>query len=180
MTIVAGYVPTQEGAAALDYAIAEAKKSGSLLVVVNSSRGTTLVDRNYASPEEVDDVEERLASGGLDHMVLQPVRGQDPADEVLDAAERHNAELIVIGIRSARPWANSSWAALLSASFLKPLARSWRSKQAGEWTDHIGGRIASAASSTARPRLGPFQHVHSQNRLHCLRTIQSLLKGERT
>ncbi|MFK0005049.1 universal stress protein [Paenarthrobacter sp. NPDC090522] len=103
MTIVAGYVPTQEGAAALDYAIAQAKKTNSLLVVINSSRGTALVDRNYASPEDVENVEERLAAEGIEHLVLQPVRGQDATDEVLDAAQTHNADLIIIGMRRRTP-----------------------------------------------------------------------------
>ncbi|MFK0007832.1 universal stress protein [Paenarthrobacter sp. NPDC090520] len=104
MTIVAGYVPTQEGAAALDYAMAQAKKTNSLLVVINSSRGTALVDRNYASPEDVENVEERLAAEGIEHLVLQPVRGRDATDEVLDAAQTHNADLIIIGMRRRTPF----------------------------------------------------------------------------
>ncbi|HKS02118.1 MAG TPA: universal stress protein, partial [Arthrobacter sp.] len=39
MSIIVGYVPTAEGAAALERAITEAKKSQSRLVIINSSRG---------------------------------------------------------------------------------------------------------------------------------------------
>ncbi|MFF2317812.1 universal stress protein [Arthrobacter sp. NPDC058097] len=103
MTIVVGYVPTQEGAAALDYAVAQARKSNSLLIVINSSRGTALVDQNYASSDEVSGLEEQLTREGIEHKVLQPVRGQDATDEILDAAQQHSADLIVIGMRKRTP-----------------------------------------------------------------------------
>lgn len=103
MTIIVGYVPTQEGSAALDYAARQAMKSSSRLVIINSARGDALLDRRYAGPDAVRNVEENLRKAGVEHMVLQPVRGQDAADEVLDAAAQHNAELIVIGLRKRTP-----------------------------------------------------------------------------
>jgi hypothetical protein len=40
---------------------------------------------------------------GIEHVILQPVRGHDAANEVLEAAEAHGAELIVIGLRRRTP-----------------------------------------------------------------------------
>jgi len=106
MTIVVGYVPTPEGEAALAQAIAEARKSNSRLLVINSSKGDALVDNRYAQEPEIQSIEDRLATQGIDHVIKQPVRGHDAAAEVLDAAEEHNAELIVIGLRRRTRWAS--------------------------------------------------------------------------
>ena len=103
MTIVVGYVPTPEGEAALTQAIAEARKAGATLLVINSSKGDAPVDSRFAPEPEMQGIEARLAAQGIDHVIRQPVRGHDAATEVLDAAEEHNAELIVIGLRRRTP-----------------------------------------------------------------------------
>lgn len=103
MMIVVGYVPTPEGEAALTQAIAEARKWSATLLVINSSKGDALVDNRYAQENEMQGIEERLTSHGIDYVIRQPVRGHDAAAEVLDAAEEHNAELIVIGLRRRTP-----------------------------------------------------------------------------
>lgn len=103
MSIVVGYVPTAEGAAALDRAITEAQRSQSRLVIINSSRGDALVDKRYVQAQDLTTVTERLEKEGVEHLVLQPVRGHDAANEVLDAAEKYGADLIVIGLRKRTP-----------------------------------------------------------------------------
>ena len=103
MTIVVGYVPTPEGEAALSQAIAEARKRNRTLVVINSSTGNAVVDKRFASEPEIESIDERLATAGVEHVITQPVRGHDAASEVLDAAENHEAELIVIGLRRRSP-----------------------------------------------------------------------------
>jgi nucleotide-binding universal stress UspA family protein len=103
MTIVVGYVPTPEGEAAFDQAIKEARKSNTTLVVINSSRGDALVDNRYALEPEIQSIEDRLATHGIEHVIRQPVRGHDAANEVLEAAEELQAELIVIGLRRRTP-----------------------------------------------------------------------------
>lgn len=103
MSIIVGYVPTPEGAAALESAIDEARKNGKLLVVINSSRGDSIVDRRYAAGNDIATIEERLRKEGIEHLIQQPVRGNDAANEVLQAAEQHRADLIVIGLRRRTP-----------------------------------------------------------------------------
>jgi nucleotide-binding universal stress UspA family protein len=103
MTIVVGYVPTPEGEAALDAAIAEARLRDQPLHVINSSRGDAYIDDRFASKEALDGVRARLNESGIVYEVEQEVRGRDAAEEVVDAASRLKASLLVIGMRRRTP-----------------------------------------------------------------------------
>jgi nucleotide-binding universal stress UspA family protein len=99
MTIVVGYVPTPEGDAALRAAVDEARLREQPLHVVNSSRGDALSDPRFASAGALDEVRTRLDATGVVYEIDQQVRGHDAADEVVTAADRVSASLIVIGLR---------------------------------------------------------------------------------
>ncbi|HLM07841.1 MAG TPA: universal stress protein [Blastococcus sp.] len=103
MTIVVGYVPTPEGEAALAAAITEAQRREEPLHIVNTARGDTLADPRYASEDTLDKVRARLDDAGVVHEIRQLVRGHEASEEVVDAAERVNASLIVIGLRRRTP-----------------------------------------------------------------------------
>ncbi|APF40386.1 universal stress protein [Neomicrococcus aestuarii] len=103
MTIVVGYISSDEGEAAFEAAISHAKLTGEKLLVLNTTRGDRLVDQNFAQEDELAEVASRLTAEGLDHEILQPLRGHDPADEILELAGRRNASLIVIGLRKRSP-----------------------------------------------------------------------------
>jgi nucleotide-binding universal stress UspA family protein len=99
MTIVVGYVPTPEGEAALAAALTEAQRRDEPLHVVNSARGDSLVDERFVSEGALAELRRRLDASGVVHEIDQKVRGQEAADEVVEAADRVNASLIVIGLR---------------------------------------------------------------------------------
>ncbi|SHN84069.1 Universal stress protein family protein [Geodermatophilus obscurus] len=103
MTIVVGYVPTPEGEAALAAAIAEASLRDQPLHVVNSARGDVLADPRFASERVLEQVREKLDATGVVYEIDQRVAGHDAADEVVEAAERVKASLIVIGMRRRTP-----------------------------------------------------------------------------
>jgi nucleotide-binding universal stress UspA family protein len=103
MTIVVGYVPTPEGEAALRAAVDEARLRDQPLHVVNSSRGDALSDPRFASAGALDAVRAQLDATGLVYEIQQQVRGHEASDEVVEAAERVNASLIVIGLRRRTP-----------------------------------------------------------------------------
>lgn len=103
MSIVVGYIPTAEGEAALARAIEETLRHQDRLVVVNSSRGEALVDNRFVQPEQAATLESRLRQAGIAYELVQPLRGHDAAEEVLTAAEEHQADLIVIGLRKRTP-----------------------------------------------------------------------------
>lgn len=99
MTIVVGYVPTPEGDAALTAAVAESRLRDQPLHVVNSSRGDALADPRFASADALEAVRSRLEESGVVYDLEQPVRGREASEEVVEAADRVHATLIVIGLR---------------------------------------------------------------------------------
>lgn len=105
MTIVVGYLRTDEGQAALDRAIAESKLRGARLVVVHSMRGGERdeAEQVVAYREELQRIEERLMSEGVDGDVRDFVRGVSADEDVLQTARDTDAELIVIGLRRRSP-----------------------------------------------------------------------------
>jgi len=103
MTIVVGYVPTPEGEAALRAAVDEARLRDQPLHVVNSSRGDSLTDSRFASESALDQVRATLDAAGVVYEIDQQVRGHEASDEVVEAADRIKASLIVIGLRKRTP-----------------------------------------------------------------------------
>lgn len=105
MSIVVGYVPTKEGRAALRRAAAEARLRESRLIVVNSQRGGREFDGEEARrfDELLDQVQQELDEQGVEHEVRTLVRGNDPSEDLIEAAEDSNAEFIVIGLRRRTP-----------------------------------------------------------------------------
>jgi nucleotide-binding universal stress UspA family protein len=101
--VVVGFVPSPEGRAALDEATRVARESGGHLVIVNSSRAASAVDPGLATGQDLDEVRRSLDTAGVRHTVEHPVGDGDAADELLAAADRHAAGLIVIGLRRRSP-----------------------------------------------------------------------------
>jgi len=103
MTIVVGYVPNPEGEAALEAAIAEARLRDQPLHVVNSSRGDALADPRFATERALEELRARLDASGVVYEIDQRVRGHEASDEVVEAADRVKATLVVIGMRRRTP-----------------------------------------------------------------------------
>lgn len=100
--IVVGYSADPFGRAALEHGIAEAKLRGTTLLVINSTSGEAYSDPRFAQSGEVHDVERHLGECGVEFELTQPV-GVDTATELLEAAGRDDAELLVIGVRHRSP-----------------------------------------------------------------------------
>lgn len=99
MTIVVGYVPKPEGAAALDAAVGEAALRHQDLVVVNCTSGGAYADPSYATDHQVQLLRERLEASGIAHRLVHEVVGKEPADHLVEVATEVNAALMVIGLR---------------------------------------------------------------------------------
>jgi nucleotide-binding universal stress UspA family protein len=99
--IVTGFVDSPEGHGALNLAIEEAKKRDSMLVVVHSMRGGTETPPSEIARASLalKGVRERLGAEDIAFDVIEYVRDQSPAQDILAAADESNAELIVIGYR---------------------------------------------------------------------------------
>ena len=99
MKLVVGFVPTPEGAAALDFAVSHAKLTGAAVTVLNTGRNGNYSDPVYASAEEIEALESRLSKEGIEYEIRRPNDGLPASDAILGAAEGIGADLIVIGLR---------------------------------------------------------------------------------
>jgi nucleotide-binding universal stress UspA family protein len=105
MAVVVGYVPTEEGRAALHRAAQECKLRNTSLVVINSNRGGKDLDAVEASryEQELDTVRAELDNAGVSNEVRQLVRGLEPAEDIIAVAQEVSADFIVIGLRRRSP-----------------------------------------------------------------------------
>ena len=103
MNVVVGYVPTPEGEAALHHALEEARRRSARLLVVNTSRGDSLVDERFADDDQLRSLNERLTASGLEHEVIHGINGREASEEILSVAHDRRAELIVVGLRRRSP-----------------------------------------------------------------------------
>ncbi len=101
MSIVVGYLAGDRGEAALKLALAEARLRNTDLVVVHSIKGGANADDEemIESDVELAAISKRLENEGVDYQVRNFVRGNDPAKDIVLAAEEHDAAVVVIGLR---------------------------------------------------------------------------------
>ncbi|GAB3553564.1 universal stress protein [Arthrobacter tumbae] len=99
MSIMVGYVPTPVGEAAVAAAITEAKLRDEELLIVNSVREGSRVDKSVASDEDLIRLQKSADDAGITARVLRPSHRDDLADEILELAVEHDVSLIVIGLR---------------------------------------------------------------------------------
>ena len=102
--MVVGFIRTAEGDAAVDAAVEEVRRRGGRLFVVHSAKGgdqdaeTVIADR-----DALEALEGRLRATGVEVVVRDFARGNDPAEDLVDVADTERAALIVIGLRRRSP-----------------------------------------------------------------------------
>ena len=101
MTVLLAYIPTPEGDAALEAAVAEATSRSTSVVVVAVTRPSDAVasPSPYSEEQALDAVQARFVAAGLTAEVSQLPAGTDAADAIVAAAIEASAELVVIGLR---------------------------------------------------------------------------------
>ena len=104
MSVVLAYVPTPEGAAALDAAVEEAKRRDTDVVVVSIPRpAAALSDGPFTEEQDLDAVIDRLASAGVSARLEVLATGTEPAPGIIEIAEATSAEVVVLGLRRRSP-----------------------------------------------------------------------------
>ncbi len=105
MKIVVGYIKTDEGRAALDRAIEEARLRSATLVVVHSMRGSERdeIEQLATYREEFEALERELKEAGISYELRELVRGKPAGEDLVDFATEEGADLIVIGLRRRSP-----------------------------------------------------------------------------
>jgi nucleotide-binding universal stress UspA family protein len=101
MAIVVGFIDNPEGRQALELAIEEALRRQSRLIVVHSMRGgsKTKGDEYLQYQKALEGLESELSDRGVAHEVKEYVRDQTPAEDLIQAVEDYDAELLVIGYK---------------------------------------------------------------------------------
>jgi nucleotide-binding universal stress UspA family protein len=101
MSVIVGYMSTERGRAALELGISEAKLRNTDLVVVHSLHGAGVDDDEdvVASDRELEIIDEELSKEGITYSIHNFVRGNAPAEDIVQAARDLGGELIVIGLR---------------------------------------------------------------------------------
>lgn len=104
MPIVVGFIPTKEGRAALERAVEEAQLRNERLIVVSSNKGGENFSRDVVQfDDELEKITKDLEARGIEFDVHGLVRGNEPAEDLVEIAEKQNAKLIVIGLRRRSP-----------------------------------------------------------------------------
>ncbi len=95
MRIVVGYVPTDEGRAALETAVDEAVLRSSELLVL----GPAIPDDTVAAKTELAATLQRARAAGVPAQVRPTKPGEDLADVLIDTSYEDDVELVIIGVR---------------------------------------------------------------------------------
>ena len=101
MSVIVGYMSAERGRAALELGISEAKLRNTDLVVVHSLHGVGVDDDEdvLTSDRELEIIDEELSKEGITYSIHNFVRGNAPAEDIVQAASDLGGELIVIGLR---------------------------------------------------------------------------------
>lgn len=99
--IVVGFIDNPEGRQALELAIEETSRRDARLIVVHSMRGgpRTNEEEFIRYQDALEKVASELNERGVDHEIREYVRDQSPAEDLLEAVEEFDAELLVIGYK---------------------------------------------------------------------------------
>lgn len=101
MKILLAYVPSATSEAALDFTLRRAREASASVLVLHSEAG-----KDSKKAAEVSDrrpLEERLTEAGIDYELRTVPRRDDPADDILAAAESEGIDEVVLGIRHRTP-----------------------------------------------------------------------------
>lgn len=101
MAIVVGFIDNPEGRQALDLAIEEAERRQTRLIVVHSMRGgsRTKEDEYINYRQALGELDQELTERGIEHEIHEYVRDQTPAQDLVEAVDEFDAELLVIGYK---------------------------------------------------------------------------------
>lgn len=101
MKIVVGYIKSDEGRAAFEWAIEEARLRSASLLVVHSMRGSERDEAEKVAEyrEAFQALEQELQASGVEYQLRELVRGKPVGEDLVALANDEDADLIVIGLR---------------------------------------------------------------------------------
>ena len=99
--ILLAYVPSATSEAAFDFAVEEAERRDASLLVLASERAPD--PRKARGVTDQRSLQERLEETGLGFELRTVPKRDDPADDILDAVEHDDVDLVILGIRKRTP-----------------------------------------------------------------------------
>lgn len=99
--ILLAYVPSATSEAAFDFAVEEAERRDASLLVLASERAPD--PRKARGVTDQRPLQERLEETGLAFELRTVPKRDDPADDILDAVEHDDIDLVILGIRKRTP-----------------------------------------------------------------------------
>ncbi|MFJ6042377.1 universal stress protein [Brachybacterium paraconglomeratum] len=99
--ILLAYVPSATSEAAFDFAVEEAERRDASLLVLASERAPD--PRKARGVTDQRPLQERLEETGLAFELRTVPKRDDPADDILDAVEHDDVDLVILGIRKRTP-----------------------------------------------------------------------------
>jgi nucleotide-binding universal stress UspA family protein len=101
MSVIVGYMSSDRGRAALELGLEEARLRDTDLIVIHSLHGAGVDDDEdvVASDRELETIDEMLSKEGINYSIHNFVRGNSPAEDIVQAAADYDGRLIVIGLR---------------------------------------------------------------------------------
>ena len=99
--ILLAYVPSATSEAAFDFAVEEAERRDASLLVLASERAPD--PRKARGVTDRRPLQERLEETGLGFELRTVPKRDDPADDILDAVEHDDVDLVILGIRKRTP-----------------------------------------------------------------------------
>ncbi|MGY5766490.1 universal stress protein [Brachybacterium sp. DNPG3] len=100
-TILLAYVPSATSEAALEFAVEEARRRGATLLVLASEAGPD--PRKARGVADARPLAVRLKDTEVPFELRTVPRRDDPADDILDAIDAEDVDLVVLGIRKRTP-----------------------------------------------------------------------------
>ena len=107
MTVLVSYIPTPEGWAALKLGTEQAVLRKAPIVILNVAVSGDFADPTFADDKDLDGVRAALDKAGVASTMCRMTNATDVSDAVLQAADEHDADLIVVGLRSRSPVAKA-------------------------------------------------------------------------
>jgi nucleotide-binding universal stress UspA family protein len=99
--ILLAYVPSATSEAAFAFAVEEAERRNASLLVLASERAPD--PRKARGVTDQRPLQERLEETGLAFELRTVPKRDDPADDILDAVEHDDVDLVILGIRKRTP-----------------------------------------------------------------------------
>lgn len=99
--ILLAYVPSATSEAAFAFAVEEAERRDASLLVLASERAPD--PRKARGVSDHRPLRERLEETGLEFELRTVPKRDDPADDILDAVEHDDVDLVILGIRKRTP-----------------------------------------------------------------------------